>query len=67
MASTWKPKLISARKVLSPVNFSVSRQIEKPSLIVAGGYGHARLGEWMFGGVTRDLLAESRICCLFSH
>jgi hypothetical protein len=25
------------------------------------------LGEWMFGGVTRDLLAESRICCLFSH
>ena len=39
----------------------------KADLIVAGGYGHTRLGEWMFGGVTRDLLAESRICCLFSH
>jgi nucleotide-binding universal stress UspA family protein len=36
-------------------------------LIVAGAYGHTRLGEWMFGGVTRDLLANSSICCLMSH
>jgi len=40
---------------------------ENISLIVAGGYGHSRLGEWAYGGVTRDLLAESPICCLFSH
>jgi nucleotide-binding universal stress UspA family protein len=40
---------------------------ENIDLIVAGGYGHSRLGEWAFGGVTRDLLAESPICCLFSH
>jgi len=26
-------------------------------LIVTGGYGHSRLREWLFGGVTRDLLA----------
>ena len=36
-------------------------------LIVAGAYGHSRLGEWIYGGVTRGLLAESPICCLFSH
>jgi nucleotide-binding universal stress UspA family protein len=36
-------------------------------LIVAGGYGHTRLGEWIFGGVTRDLLTQSQVCCLLSH
>ena len=36
-------------------------------LIVAGAYGHSRLGEWMFGGVTQELLAKSQLCCLFSH
>jgi nucleotide-binding universal stress UspA family protein len=40
---------------------------ENISLIVAGGYGHSRLGEWAYGGVTRDLLAESPVCYLFSH
>lgn len=40
---------------------------ENINLLVAGGYGHSRLGEWAFGGVTRDMLAESPICCLFSH
>ena len=37
------------------------------NMIVAGAYGHSRLGEWVFGGVTRDLLAKSPVCCLFSH
>jgi nucleotide-binding universal stress UspA family protein len=36
-------------------------------LIVAGAYGHSRLGEWIFGGMTRDLLAASPFCCLMSH
>ncbi len=40
---------------------------EKADLLVAGGYGRSRLGEWMFGGVTRALLADSPLCCLFSH
>ncbi len=40
---------------------------ENINLVVAGGYGHSRLGEWAFGGVTNDLMAESPICCLFSH
>jgi len=40
---------------------------EKFDLIVAGAYGHSRLGEWVFGGVTRQLLAQSSVCCVFSH
>jgi nucleotide-binding universal stress UspA family protein len=35
-------------------------QAENADLIVAGAYGHARLGEWVFGGVTRDLLRKCR-------
>lgn len=36
-------------------------------LIVAGAYGHSRLGEWIFGGVTRGLVKGSAIPCLWSH
>jgi nucleotide-binding universal stress UspA family protein len=36
-------------------------------LIVAGAYGHSRVREWIFGGVTRDLLTKSPICCLMAN
>lgn len=36
-------------------------------LVVAGGYGHSRLGEWVFGGVTRELLARRDHHILLSH
>jgi nucleotide-binding universal stress UspA family protein len=36
-------------------------------LLVTGAYGQSRLGEWIFGGMTRELLASSPICCLMSH
>jgi nucleotide-binding universal stress UspA family protein len=36
-------------------------------LVVAGGYGHSRLREWVFGGVTADLLKHCPKCCLLSH
>lgn len=42
-------------------------QDEAADLIVAGAYGHSRLGEWIFGGMTQGLLAKSPVCCLFSH
>ena len=42
-------------------------QEEGADLLVAGAYGHSRLGEWVFGGITRELLAKSPICCLLSH
>jgi nucleotide-binding universal stress UspA family protein len=40
---------------------------EKADLLVSGAYGHSRLNEWVFGGMTHDLLASSSICCLMSH
>jgi nucleotide-binding universal stress UspA family protein len=40
---------------------------ENADLMVAGAYGHSRLGEWIMGGVTRDLLEDGRLCCLLSH
>jgi nucleotide-binding universal stress UspA family protein len=36
-------------------------------LMVAGAYGHARLREWVFGGVTSELLMHPRRCTLLSH
>ena len=35
--------------------------------IVAGAYGHSRVREWAFGGVTRDLLLHGNHCALVSH
>ena len=40
---------------------------ESADLIVAGGYGHSRLGEWVFGGMTKGLLDEAPVCLLMSH
>lgn len=35
--------------------------------IVAGAYGHSRLGEWVFGGATAELLEHCPVPCLLSH
>ena len=40
---------------------------EDADLVVMGGDGHSRLREWLFGGVTRDMLRTSPLCCLMSH
>jgi nucleotide-binding universal stress UspA family protein len=42
-------------------------QEEHADLLVTGAYGHSRLDEGVFGGVTRDLLSSSQIWCLMSH
>ena len=39
----------------------------KCDLLVAGAYGHNRLGEWFFGGVTQDVLLDPDFCVLLSH
>ena len=63
---------VSSKSVIHPKG-SVADQLmsvatsEGADLIVAGAYGHTRLGEWVFGGVTRGLLQRSDICCLFSN
>ncbi len=36
-------------------------------LVVSGAYGHSRLREWAFGGVTRSLLDESRLTRFISN
>ena len=65
--------IIVAGEVRRPAKRPVSAELlqfahdENADLIVAGGYGHSRLGEWIFGGVTHDLLAGVRVCCLLSH
>lgn len=40
---------------------------EDADLLVMGAYGHSRLREWMFGGVTRDVLQHTPVCCLMSN
>jgi nucleotide-binding universal stress UspA family protein len=63
---------VNTKEVLRPQR-SISDQLRDEAekdgadLIVAGAYGHTRLGEWVFGGVTRGLLQKSDVCCLFSN
>jgi nucleotide-binding universal stress UspA family protein len=37
------------------------------SHIVLGGYGHSRIGEYVYGGVTRSLLTSSPINLVMAH
>jgi nucleotide-binding universal stress UspA family protein len=66
-------KVIVAAKAFLHTKQSIATELlrfakdERADLIVTGGYGHSRLGEWALGGVTRELLSESPFCCLFSH
>jgi nucleotide-binding universal stress UspA family protein len=57
------------RRTRRPIAAELLRIVEeeKADLIVAGGYGHSRLGEWILGGVTRELLTASPVCCMLSH
>lgn len=36
-------------------------------LVVMGGYGRARLSEWVFGGMTRKMAAKAPLPILMSH
>ena len=64
---------ISASGITTVAQGSVATELirlarnEDADLIVTGAYGHSRLGEWIFGGVTRDLLTSSPICCLLAN
>jgi nucleotide-binding universal stress UspA family protein len=39
----------------------------RADMIVAGGYGHSRLQEWVLGGVTRELLDHADLPLFLSH
>jgi nucleotide-binding universal stress UspA family protein len=65
---------IKAEAVVQPrTGTSTAKQLvaiareKHAGLIVMGGYGHARLREWAFGGVTREMLKASPVCLLLSH
>jgi nucleotide-binding universal stress UspA family protein len=40
---------------------------QSADLIVLGAYGHSRLREWAFGGVTKDLMESAPYTILFSR
>jgi nucleotide-binding universal stress UspA family protein len=65
--------VIVGAKIFLPTNGPLAAEMirfvqdQNSDLLVAGGYGHSRAGELMFGGMTRGLLMASPVCCLFSH
>jgi nucleotide-binding universal stress UspA family protein len=61
------PRVILEQKGSGASQLIQIAEDEQADLLVTGAYGHSRLGEWMFGGMTRELLARSPICCLMSH
>jgi len=61
------PKVILEQKGSGAKQLIQLAQQERADLLVTGAYGHSRLGEWIFGGMTRELLAASPIYCLMSH
>ena len=40
---------------------------QKANIVVAGAYGHSRFREWALGGVTDELLHNTKFCSLMSH
>ena len=39
----------------------------KAGVIVSGAWGHARMRQWIFGGVTQTLITESPVALLLAH
>ena len=60
-------KIIQHDKASDAARLTRFAQDQGADLLVVGAYGHSRLGEWIFGGMTRELLAGSPICCFMSH
>ena len=64
---------VQARGMAAATAESVQNQLDTVAdnlgadVIVAGAYGHARLTEWVFGGVTNDLLTRSQHFSMLSH
>jgi nucleotide-binding universal stress UspA family protein len=61
-----------AKATIAPANrteieLNITADSIDADLIVAGAYGHSRLGEWVFGGVTRSLLEQPERFVLLSH
>lgn len=73
LAAWLKPHGILAETMVAASNgddvaalAAVARD-QHADVIVAGAYGHSRLREWSFGGVTADLLLDPPRCVMLSH
>lgn len=64
---------VSAASLVAERKGEVGNQLELiaieagAGLVVAGAYGHSRLRQWVFGGVTRHFLQRSEHCALLSR
>jgi nucleotide-binding universal stress UspA family protein len=58
---------VEEKGVHAPQQFLDLADQHEADLIVAGGYGHNRFQEWVFGGFTRALLAQNTRAILLSH
>jgi len=67
-AISAEPLIHAGRITRDPADEILDIAAEKGAdLVVCGAYGHSRMREWVFGGVTRALLNSSSVACLMSH
>jgi nucleotide-binding universal stress UspA family protein len=62
-----RSRVVTAEPALVTIELNRTAEAVGADLLVAGGYGHSRLGEWFFGGVTRELLHFPERFVLLSH
>jgi len=65
VAATGEARLL--REATVSAELLLAAEQHGAELVVAGGYAHTRLQEWVFGGLTRTLLGHFPKCCLLSH
>jgi nucleotide-binding universal stress UspA family protein len=57
----------TAEKEMVPVALESCAEQAGASYLVMGGYSRTRIGEYLFGGVTRSLLKQSSINLMIAH
>jgi nucleotide-binding universal stress UspA family protein len=68
----WHGIQAQAEMSKSP-SISISKKLEEialgldADLLIMGAYGHSRMREFVFGGVTRDLLSACAVPVLMTH
>ena len=65
VAASAETRLLRERSVTAELLLAAEQR--GAELVVAGGYAHSRFQEWVFGGLTRELLGHFPKCCLLSH
>ena len=65
VAATGEARLLREATVSAELLLAMEQR--RAELVVAGGYAHSRLQEWVFGGLTKTLLGHFPKCCLLSR